>query len=164
VYKALRNFKVKGADGEYRMVKPGEKVPEAATWKNVAVWIRRRWITDENGNEDDGRHFITGRAPHAHRKIDVGVPRSPAQSVSDKKAAPLPQASPAALPPPEPVTAEPVEPVDNQGDSTSPEVSEMELTKMVKSDLQALASKYGITINGKTKPDLVQAILVAQRD
>ena len=39
MYKALRSMKVKGADGQYRIVKPGDAVPEAAEWRNLRSYL-----------------------------------------------------------------------------------------------------------------------------
>jgi len=181
MFKALRSFKVKSQDGTYRIVKPGEALPEAKTWHNVQVWIRRRWITDEHGNEYDGRLFITGRGPHPSRKVDVGIPREkgPRTKGFDPKKGPPPghgggppaHAGPP-MPQPPPTTPPPEDPVAGPPEPTAPAVegesgalpvrSETDLQKMVKADLQALAQQLGVTVNGKTKPELISAILEAQ--
>lgn len=46
---ALRAFRSIDESGKSRLVKPGEEVPEARTWKNTSRYIERGWITDADG-------------------------------------------------------------------------------------------------------------------
>jgi hypothetical protein len=45
-YIALRSLKVQKADGTMEIRRPGDPVPEAATWKDVNRWVRRGWVAE----------------------------------------------------------------------------------------------------------------------
>lgn len=49
MYIALRAFRSIDESGKSRLVKPGEEVPEAKTWKNTSRYVDRGWITDADG-------------------------------------------------------------------------------------------------------------------
>lgn len=51
-FTALRSIKVQTADGGYEVRAPGDKVPEAAEWENVAVWVRRGYLRPDDGRAD----------------------------------------------------------------------------------------------------------------
>ena len=44
MYEVLKSMKVQDADGNIRIAKPGEDVPEADTWRNRRSWIDRGFI------------------------------------------------------------------------------------------------------------------------
>lgn len=138
MHKALRSFKVTGDDGNTRMVKAGDSVPEAAGWKNTSMWIRRRWITDANGNEYDSRHFVSGKS----RQVNVAIGGAPA---------PAPKAAP-----------EPEPEVELEEEVTHDEFyEESDLDKMKKAEVVDVAEAMGLDTDG-TKAELIAAILEYQ--
>lgn len=158
MHKALRSFKVTGNNGQTRIVKPGDAVPEAATWKNPEVWVRRRWITDANGNTYDGRHFVTGKT----RTVDVvnvqGPPPAakPAGRVGPMRAGSRPEPAGDVGP----TSPEPAAPA-----TTAPDAAKCyegaELKRMTKADVVTVAESMGLAVDG-TKDDIIDSILEAQ--
>jgi hypothetical protein len=140
MYKAIRSFKVQGADGEYRNVKPGESVPEAAGWKNLKAYLERKWICRED-EEPSNRHYTARVRPDVAVKVKPPTPMPPAQPEPEPE--PQPEPEPEVEPEPEPEAA----PMTNKS-----------LGRMSKSDLQELADSMGINPD-QTKADLVAAIL-----
>jgi hypothetical protein len=145
MHKALRSFKVTGENGQTRVVKPGDPVPEAKGWKNLAAYIRRRWITDANGVEYTGRHFVSGQ-----RAVSVNVGGTPA---------PAPKAVRSPAPEPEPVAE--VEPEVTEDESEDLLHTESDLEKMRKGEVVEVAESMGLDTDG-TKSELIAAILEAQ--
>ena len=56
MYKALRPFKYQTASGEIKITVPGQSIPEASGWKNLKIFLERRWICKE-GEEPNRRHY-----------------------------------------------------------------------------------------------------------
>lgn len=52
---ALRPMKVQKADGSYDNRKPGDAIPEAATWPNLGNWIKRGYIKPKDGKAAYGQ-------------------------------------------------------------------------------------------------------------
>jgi hypothetical protein len=48
-YVALRSIKVQRPDRSLEIRSPGDPVPEAKTWRNVELWVRRGYITPADG-------------------------------------------------------------------------------------------------------------------
>lgn len=68
MYVALRSMRVQNADGVMRIARPGEPVPEAARWKNVRRYLKKKWIrlADEPSTTND--------SPDVPAKNEVPVP------------------------------------------------------------------------------------------
>ena len=143
MYKALRSFKVTGKDGKTRMVKPGDPVPEAQTWKNPLVYVRRRWITDADGNVYDGRHYKSGQM--------VSIVKRSSTEAPVKAAIKAPAPAPAPAPSPTKQKELKLEKAYTKG----------ELEKMKKEEVLEVAESMGLGTDG-TKADLMEAILGAQ--
>lgn len=136
-YKALKPFKYQAANGVMKSTKAGQVLPEAAGWKHVDKLVRRRWITQEDGEVWSKRSYAVtppkGRAvPPVEKKVVVTSTKVKEQ----------------VSPPPPPV------------DTPSP-YTEDSLNKLLKSDVQNVAVAYGLSDDG-TKTDLISAILEAQ--
>ena len=57
-YIALKRMVVARTNGEHVTVQRGEELPkDARLGRNVALWIRRGWMTDQDGNIRDERHW-----------------------------------------------------------------------------------------------------------
>ena len=82
MYIAIRSFKVQNDAGETRLVKPGDKIPEALAWRNAKAYVNRDWVRWDDGT-----------APPVHAKP------SPPASVTIEKPSPPP------APEPEPETS-----------------------------------------------------------
>lgn len=155
MHKALRPFKVTGLDGKVRTVKPGDDVPEAKTWKNTDIWIRRRWITDAEGNTYDGRHFVSGRKVTIH----AGGPSEPGGVVGPMRGGSRPKPAPAIAPTPaEPKAPEPA-PAPSPTEPKS--YNKAELRAMSKADVVSIAESMGLASDG-TKDAVIDAILEVQ--
>ena len=153
MYIALKTFKVKNADGSYRIVQPGEPVPEAKDWKQLKAYLERRWLCVKG--EETAR---PGRRHFSVRVQAEGPRRAPARS-PEPVSAPEPASKPAPAPETaserysEPETGSPLE-----SQETAPD---RDLSKLRKSELQEVASELGIDTD-QTKAELLAAILEAQ--
>lgn len=134
MFKALRTFQVQRADGSYRQVSSGDDVPEAASWKQLEAYIRRRWITDERGNIYNGRHY-TPFVSKAQRPL-VAKTEKPAPKVEAPAPSPVPVLS-------------------------TPAYVQGELERLKKSDLVAIAESLNAPSWGN-KAELIEAILGAK--
>ncbi len=57
-FKALRPFKYQSEPGgPMKIAKVGQEFPEAVQWKSLESLIRRRWLTQENGESWSGRQY-----------------------------------------------------------------------------------------------------------
>ena len=140
MYVALKSFKVKQADGSYRMTKPGEPVPEAVEWRNPKAYIERRWIClEEDYGKSHRRHFSAKKA------------------VAVKVEKPAPAAAP---PPPEP-EPEPEPEAEEETEDDGEKYSEKELNAKSKKELQEIAELLDIDPS-QNKADLVDCILAVQ--
>lgn len=140
MYKATRSFKVKGDDGNYRIVKPGDLVPEAATWPNVKSYLARNFICRAD-EEPDKKHYTSRVRPASPVKAEK------------KDVAPV-----------EPSEDEPTEPVV-EPTVEEPATEEAPLTKsalkaMSPNDLQDLAETMGLD-PGLSKGKLIESILAS---
>jgi len=48
-YVALRSIKVQKSDRTVEVRNPGDPVPEADTWRNVELWVRRGYVAPGDG-------------------------------------------------------------------------------------------------------------------
>jgi len=140
MYKALRPFKYQTANGEVRMTKPGDSIPEAGGWKNLKVFIERRWICRE-GEEVNKKHYSAKIAPPAAKP-----------KITTEPMAKLPRAKTADLPePPKPALFK----------ESARKHTEESLGKMSKKELKELAISLGINPQ-QSKADLVISVLAVQ--
>lgn len=139
-------MKVQKADGSVELRQPGAPVPEAATWANPGIWIKRGWI-----QADD--HATAVESGYARGKLKPMVPADPAAIARATSHVPIPgkplpgMASPAADP------ALPT--LDEDQDTIS------ELKKMRREDLEKLAVEHEIAdpASYPNKDELAKAIL-----
>jgi hypothetical protein len=176
MYIALRTMKVQNDDGTYRMVQPGDPVPEAAGWKNLRVYVNTRRValapTEAHGTPKADSDAELHREAEAMRNMS----RAEAPVVVDPEQAyvPTPEEIEEDLhgfPPGFPGGADEEESAaaDVDDDPEHGEASEAgsddytraDLSKMLKSDLQILADALSINVD-QTKAELVEAILEAQ--
>ena len=146
MYIALKSFKVKQADGSYRMTKPGEPLPEAAEWRNAKAYVERGWIARE-GETGKRRHYTDRGAVAA--KVETSRPAPAPAPTPEPEPAPLPTA-------PEPET---------ETDAPPAEPDEQPLTKkvlkaMATERLQEMASEMGLDPD-QSKSKLISAIIKA---
>ena len=144
MYKAVRSFKVQNADGSYRIVQPGEAVPEAESWPNRKAYIERNWLCRE-GEEPTNRHYsdsvrVATKAPVKAAKAPEAKPEAPAKAPEEPAAEAAPEAAPEA-PEEAPLTEE-------------------ALAKLSKNKVQELADSMGINPD-QSKTKLIAGILAA---
>ncbi len=129
-YKAVRSFKVQGADGKIRICQPGDPIPEAETWRNLKAYIEREWVcrVDE---EPDKRHYTAKVTKPAKAALKLVVE-----------------------------STEPAGDGEGDGEPTGDgDVwTEKELNAMTKADLKELAEEYEVDPD-QNKAELVAAIL-----
>lgn len=124
------------------MAKPGDKVPEAETWRNLTLYVQRGYVCRE------------GQEPPRNRPTGSEV------RVAIAKPAAKPEPAPEPTPEPEP------EPETQPGPEPQPEpepenpLTEKALKAKSKAELQELAESMGLNPD-QNKGDLVKAILGA---
>ncbi len=157
-YLALRPFKYQLDDGTMATATVGQEIPEADGWKNLDKYIRRKWVTQANGEPWDGRIY------HVPQIAAKGVIR---QSVAGAKAA-----AGVAAPPKGPdaartdmTTMQPEHRLDMDPTPVAgliqDKYTEESLNKLYKADLKIIAEKMDLEVEGR-KADIVAAILEAQ--
>ncbi len=76
-------MKVQKADGSVELRQAGEPVPEAATWANPGVWIKRGWI-----QADD--HATSMESGYTRGKLKPMIPAGPAAIARSTSHVPVP--------------------------------------------------------------------------
>ncbi len=138
-FKALRTFKYEDVDGSLQMAKRGEELPnEAALWRNIDRMIRMRWVTKADGEVWKKVQF---KIPMSAKMVTT-VPTQKAVAPAAVKQTSLP------LPPP-------------TSDDSVPTYTADGLSKMLKSDIQAIAQELELSTEGM-KADLIAAIVGKQ--
>lgn len=148
-YICLKPMKVALTDGSGRteLRRPGDAVPEASTWANPALYIRRGWISATDGD--------TMRASGYHR--DKLKPMVVADAAAKARAqAPVPQ------------TGEQLpgyKGPESEEKSTDSDQDEAiaEMMELSRSDLDALAEEHGVDDSDKmpNKRAVAEAIVAA---
>ena len=139
MYKALRTMTVKRANGEYEKVQPGDLVPEAAEWPNLAAYLKRQWVA-EAGEESVAK----AKAKAAEASAEVSVNEDPTEEI--------------------PESVEELQNLKTAEASVEAPVdisTEDQLASMTKKELQSVATELGIDAN-QTKAELVESILALQ--
>jgi len=156
MYIALKSFKVKQADGSYRITKPGEPIPEAADWKGIQNYISRGWITREGMETPNPRHRVTVSKVKATMSSAVEAMKAASKPLTASPSAPQPEELPE-------VEAEPEVETSATDDATTDngEHSFKSLDKLKKAALQDMAMELGIEPE-QNKADIIAAILEAQ--
>jgi hypothetical protein len=169
-YTALRAMKVQTASGKYEMRKPGDPVPEAASWPNPGLWVKRGYLKKNDGK---AAHEIERRAPKPPRpvtKADLQA-RAERQLLKDQ-GLPIPSTDfePASEhnigPGKDQLPLVDNAPADDEGASTETTPAEVgasakgELEKLTQKELLKLCKSMKIKASKRaTKGDLVDAIL-----
>ncbi len=83
-YIANKTFKVQGADGNIRMVRPGELVPEAAGWKSVEMYLKRKWLRLEGDGPAPAPKTAAKPQPKPKPETKL-VPAPEDDSISEKE-------------------------------------------------------------------------------
>ncbi len=138
-YTCIRPMKVQNASGEVEMRKPGDAVPEADTWANPGLWIKRGFI-----QADDIE--TSRKAGYSREKLlpaREATPEDNQQAVSKvpQQGTPLPG-------------------VDTD-DASDEQLSE--LLELSRSDLDALAEEHGIGEPAKMPNKKVVAEAIIQK-
>ncbi len=148
-YTCIRPMKVQNANGVVEMRAPGDPVPEAASWPNPALWIKRGFIQAddhatvlESGYTRD-RLLPMREATEADKKRGTGSP-------VPQRGKPLPGHA-----------AKGDDTGDADGDAGGDDLSE--LMSLTRSDLDALAEEHGIDAPGgmPNKEAVAKAIVAA---
>lgn len=142
MYIALKSFKVQNEAGETRIVKPGDEIPEALSWRNAKSYVDRDWM-----------HWDDGSAPPV--RVPQRVRHAPPASVEIEK--PSPASAPASAPAHEDATDDATDDAPDDGD----QYSEKELNAMLKAELQEIAEVMEIDPD-QNKAELVAHILAVQ--
>ena len=139
-YTLLRSMKIQCADGRVEIRQPGAAVPEAATWQNPGIWVKRGYM-----KADDGKPIPPGT---------LG-PRVPMRAVTPEDLARRAGAEPAII--------EDLAKVDEVDPTDTRIVTEETLLAMSKEDLMALAKNNDVKVSPiMKKVEIAKALLDAQ--
>ena len=123
-YITARSMKIQKADGTVELRGPGQPVPEAETWANPAIWVKRGYITPTDGE----------LVEYSRKKLK---PARPSTSEDAKRAVarvPMPKA-------PLPGTEEPAVELAGLPEDAD---TRTELLKMSRADLNEFAEDNGV--------------------
>lgn len=142
-YQCVRPMKVQTAEGKVELRNPGDPVPEADSWPNPGVWVKRGYIQKTDGKAVPGLNREKLLPMHAATEEDI---KRGAGTVVPQPGKPLP------------------------GHEQKPELpqdadSKSELMSLKRDDLEALAEEHGIENPSgyPNKGELADAILAANQ-
>lgn len=143
-YTLLRSMKVKTADGRVELRQPGDKVPEAATWRDPGVWVKRGYIKPDSGDVAYSMHSRGKK-----NKSRSATPEEIAERETRKEKRKAEKVA-------KEVESEPINAYDA-------EEIEKQLKELSKHDLMSLAEGNGIQMDPSAKKaDIIQALLDAK--
>lgn len=151
-YTCTRPMKVQNLKtGKVELRQPGQPVPEAESWPNAAIWIKRGYI-----QADD--HETAAASGYTRDKL-LPARKATKEDIARGKNAPVPK------------TGEDLPGYQGQGDvlpvvteKDDETLTEEQLLEMSEEDLLELGGTYDLSLNGAEKADMVLAILEAQEE
>jgi len=128
-YTCMKPMKVQNLQtGKVDNRKPGDPVPEAASWPNPAVWVKRGFIQPDDAMTAQECGYVRGRLQPARASTEEDIRRGNSSTVP-KLNEPLPGHAAGGAP------------ADDHGDA-SPRT---ELLKLSRSDMEASAKAHGLS-------------------
>lgn len=157
-YLALRPFKYQLEDGTMATATVGQEIPEADRWKNLDKYIRRRWVTQANGEPWDGRiYHVPQMAAKGVIKQSVAAAKAAAGTTTPPKGPDEARTDIKTMQPEPRLDMDPTPVAGLIQDKYTVEG----LNKLYKSDLRTIAEGMDLEVEGR-KADIVAAILEAQ--